>query len=124
MKQGRKPVRKWIGLASLLFLMSCGDNNPLIGKWKSDALLGASSAVEFKSHAMITTSSAFGVDESREQPVSSYQIDKKGDSVNRVGVSVQKGQDTETVWYKILDKDTVQLDAGLVAITYHRVTAP
>ncbi len=104
-----------------LVLASCEQSNPLLGKWKSEAILGASRMVEFKPDSVITTSSAFGVDESREEKVSDYQIEKEGNGQEKVGVSVKKGNDTETVWYKVLNKDTLQFDAGLVSMTYHRL---
>ncbi|MBU6995731.1 hypothetical protein [Ferrovum myxofaciens] len=104
-----------------LTLSSCGESNPLLGKWKTEAILGASSTLEFKRDAVITTSTAFGVDESREEKVSDYRIEKEGNGQEKVGVSVKKGNETETVWYKVLNKDTLQFDAGLVSMTYHRI---
>ncbi|MBW8067805.1 MAG: hypothetical protein GJU73_10230 [Ferrovum sp.] len=104
-----------------LVLSSCGESNPLLGKWKSEAVLGASRTLEFKRDSVVTTSTAFGVDESREEKVSGYQIEKEGNGQEKVGVSVKKGDGTETVWYKVLNPNTLQFDAGLVSVTYHRL---
>ena len=113
--------KKILYVVLALVLASCEKSNPLLGKWKSEAVLGASSMVEFKRDSIITTSSAFGVDESREEKVSDYQIEKEGNGQEKVGVSIKKGNETETVWYKVLNKDTLQFDAGLISMTYHRL---
>lgn len=105
-----------IVLPLALLLVACGPKNPLIGKWESEPMMGITSSMEFKSGSMSGGASMGGIsNQGSEISISEYKVEKE-----RVGVVVKQDGQTATVWYTIVDADTVVQDMGLVKMRFHR----
>lgn len=102
----------------MLFLAACGPSNQLIGSWQSEPVMGISSKMEFKGGAMISSSMMGGMEQKQEVKVDEYKVEK-----DRVGVTISDPQSkqTATVWFQLVDADTIVQNNGLMEIRYHRV---
>ena len=103
-------------LPLIVFLTACLANNPLIGTWKSEPIMGITSLVEFKNGEMINKSGFGGISNSSEIKVSEYKIEK-----DKVGVVVEQESTTATMWYTIIDADTIEQDTGMIKVRLHRI---
>ena len=101
--------------AAALLLTACGPNNPLIGQWESEPMMGMSNSVEFKSGAMINSGAMGGMSSSTEIKVKDYQIEK-----DKVAVVLEQDGSTATMTYVIVDADTILQDLGMAKIRFHR----
>lgn len=105
--------------ASLLFFVAlttgCGPNNPLIGTWESEPMMGIVSSVEFKNGSMVSSGSMGGMTNSNEIPVKEYRVEN-----NKVSVVVAQDAVTAIITYNIVDADTIEQDMGLMKIQFHR----
>jgi hypothetical protein len=111
-----KTLLQTIAFAAVAALLAaCGPNNPLIGQWESEPMMGISNAVEFKSGAMINTGGMGGMTSSNEIKVKDYQIDK-----DKVAVVLEQDGSTATMTYVIVDADTILQDLGMAKIRFHR----
>ena len=114
-------MKKIISIVSLLFftvlLSGCLGQSDLIGKWESEPIMGMQGTMEFKSGAMISSSSG-GIASSGtvETKVEDYVSEK-----TRLGVVVKDGDNKITMWFNVKDKDTIVQDLGLAKVTFHRV---
>ncbi len=100
-----------ITLPVVLLLSACGPSNALIGSWEAKSAYGGSGLVEFKSSSIISTSN--GV--SNEIKISGYEVEK-----TKIGVIVEQNGQKSTVWYSIVDADTIVQDLGFMTLRYHR----
>lgn len=99
----------------VVLLSACGPNNPLIGTWESDPVMGISNTVEFTSSTMIGGSSMGGVSNKSEIKVKDYKVSK-----NDVAVTLEQNGSTVTMDFILVDADTIEQDLGLVKMRYHR----
>lgn len=107
-------------LFSIMALTGCFESSDLIGKWQADPINvmgvnvggGPQNVMEFKSGSIV--SNANGVES--ETKVDSYVSDK-----DRRGVVIKNGDNKQTIWFTLKDKDTIVQSAGVLEITYQRV---
>lgn len=103
-------------LPLILLLVACGPNNPLLGKWESEPMMGISSSIEFLSDSISAASAMGGMSTaSQETKVKGYKIEK-----DKVGVVIAQGETTVTSWFAIVDADTIVQDLGIIKTRYHR----
>lgn len=99
----------------VVMLTACGPNNPLIGQWESEPMMGVVSSVEFRSGAMVTSGSMGGMSSSSEIDVKEYKVEK-----DTVGVVLEQGGSSTTMTFTIVDNDTIVQDMGFVKARFHR----
>lgn len=106
----------WVAIPVVLLLSACGPNNPLIGVWEAEPQMGMTGTVEFTRGAMINKATTLGMEESTEIEVSEYKVEK-----DKVGVTIEKDGKKGTIYYRLVDTDTISQDLGFGAkVVYHR----
>jgi hypothetical protein len=110
--KGSKPAESPGFFASLRNLLPSFGGNPLIGRWKMD--LGAVGAgdmgieLEFRSSERLSAGAAVKV----RYEVRSDEVLVYPEAAGKTGVALR---------LKLIDRDTIEQDAGLIAVRYKRV---
>ena len=105
-----------IALPVIFLLSACGPNNQLLGKWDSEPdILGGTSIVEFSRSAMSSSSKNGFINGDAEIKVKEYKVEK-----NKVGVVIAQGENSATLWFDIIDPNTIQQDLGMMKVRFHR----
>lgn len=105
-------------LVAVLLLSACGPHNPLIGKWQGDVPAGMPSAVAAMMGPNIVefTGSAYISSGNVETKLDSYDVQK-----DKVGMIVSKDNQKVTVWFTLVDENTISQDLGTIKIVFHRM---
>ncbi|NCN89500.1 MAG: hypothetical protein GW936_08715 [Gallionella sp.] len=107
---------KIVGMLSVCALLAaCGEKNPLEGKWNAESRMGMSGGIEFKSGSMIVKSEIMGISNEAEVKVDDYKIEK-----DKVGVVISKDNVSQTIWYALVDENTIQEGNGFASVRYQR----
>lgn len=102
-----KFATKIITASVLLFVLGCGQENPYIGVWESEPIVGGiTEKLEFKKGSV----AGLG-----KEVNASYKIEN-----NKVGLVVKKDGNDFTQWFNVIDINTLEADNGLVKFIYHR----
>jgi hypothetical protein len=111
-----KKILYFVALPLILLLSACGPSNTLIGKWESEPIMGGmTSTLEFTGSSVASASKVMGMEQTQEVKVKEYKVEKE-----QVGVVVAQGANSMTMWYQILDSDTIAQDLGIMKLRYHR----
>lgn len=106
-----KVAKVLVGLFFAVLLSACGPSNPLIGTWEANVEgmnLGKMGTIEFTSSSIKQMNV--------ETKVKAYKVEK-----GKVGVVVEAMNQEATIWYEIIDENTIAQDVGLMKVTYRRV---
>jgi hypothetical protein len=110
-----KLVKIFVCLFSAVLLSACGPSNPLIGNWEVNMnAMGLGNMGMATPNIEFTSSSMKQMD--IETKVKSYKVEK-----GKVGVVLEANNQEATVWFEIVDENTITQDMGLMKITYRRV---
>lgn len=102
-----KFASKVIALSALLFIFGCGKNNPYIGTWESDPIMGTlTEKMEIKSSSVAGNGKEVSV---------SYKFEDK-----KFGISIQKDGNEVTQWFDVIDQNTLEGGNSMLRIKYHR----
>lgn len=105
-------------LPIILLLTACGPSNTLIGKWESEPLSGIggiTNTLEFTGSSVASVGKVMGMEQTQETKVKEYKVEKE-----KVGVVIAQGANSVTMWYQIVDPDTIDQDIGIMKLRYHR----
>jgi len=115
----RKKMNKLLFAVAIpvaLLLTACGPDNPLIGEWDAEPQMGMKGSIEFTRGSMINKTVAFGTESETEVKVAEYKIEK-----DKVGVMVEQDGQKGTIFYRLVDADTIAQDVGFGAkVVFHR----
>lgn len=115
----RKKMNKLLYVLAIpvaLLMTACGPDNPLIGVWDAEPQMGMKGEIEFTRGSMINKTVAFGTESQTEVKVAEYKIEK-----DKVGVTVEKDGKKGTIFYRLVDADTIAQDVGFGAkVVFHR----
>lgn len=99
----------------VIFLLS-GCGNALSGKWGNG--VAEESFIEFTGDKQIVVNKAMGMESKKEIPIKEYKVEK-----NRVGtvISDPATHEEATLWYDIVDANTVKLSSMFGTTVLHRI---
>lgn len=111
-------MKKVFLLVAVLLLSACGAHNPLIGKWQGDtpAGIGATMAALMGPNIIEFTRSAYISTGNVETKLDSYDIQK-----DKVGMIVSSDNQKVTVWFTLVDENTISEDLGSIKLVFHRM---
>lgn len=97
---------KIFALLAVLLLSGCGQDNPYIGVWESEPVMGISEKIEFKSNSIARNGQEIKV---------TYKIEK-----STIGIATKRDGNEVTSWFNIIDQNTLEAESGLGKFVYHR----
>jgi len=97
---------KIIAVFAVLILSGCGQDNPYVGVWESEPVMGITEKMEFKSNSVAGNGQEVAV---------TYKIEK-----SRIGIVTKRDGNEVTSWFNIIDQNTLEVEAGLGKFVYHR----
>lgn len=111
-------MKKVLLLVAILMLSACGPHNPLLGKWQGDtpAGMGSTMAAMMGPNIVEFTRSAYISSGNVETKVDSYDIQK-----DKVGMIVSRDNQKVTVWFTLIDDNTIAQEVGPIKLVFHRM---
>jgi uncharacterized lipoprotein YehR (DUF1307 family) len=91
---------------AVLLVSGCGQDNPYLGVWESEPVMGISEKMEFKNSSVAGSGKEVNV---------TYKIEK-----TRIGIVTKHDGNEVTSWFNIVDQNTLSAEAGMGKFIYHR----